>query len=105
MLRLLLEGSADLKKGAREYDTLLRLAKKSPTDTIAKVELLLKYKYGSRWLSRHRTSTPKPLASALTTTSIGTSVPIRLSPRTPKGKEHGTYSLLEDRPDQPSERP
>jgi hypothetical protein len=50
------QGKAVLERGVngeatdRRYDTLLQLAKASRTDSEAKVELLLKYKYGGRWI-------------------------------------------------------
>jgi len=49
MLRLLLRAKVD--KTRDEYTALLRLAKGSDVEREGKVKLLLKYKYGSRWLN------------------------------------------------------
>jgi phosphoglucomutase len=56
MLRLLLKSSVKVNRLGGKYDMLLRLAKEASTDSEAKVELLLKYKYGKRWVVRYNSA-------------------------------------------------
>jgi hypothetical protein len=45
-----LESGIKARAADGRYDTLLRLARRSGTDSEAKVGLLLKHKYGRRWV-------------------------------------------------------
>ena len=52
MLRLLLEAGANFDGIKGRFGTLYQLARKSRTDSKAKIQLLLKYGYGRRWVIR-----------------------------------------------------